>query len=224
MTEANENKRDRGTRGDRGLRGPTGPIGPEGPPGPEGAEGREGPEGVSPEVLIDRFIDAVADLGRELNTHKRQLIVTENRSLWARRAAIASFALGALGVVAAVLALVFGVRAKASADDIIAVRDGAREAACIQENAQSDRERDSQIQGLGLALSSSPLIDKTDPEDVAAYNRFIERYATRVRKELPFRDCTDEGLELYFEQPPIDPVTTDTTTPAPTLPMPEPAK
>jgi hypothetical protein len=110
-------------------------------------------------------------------------------------------------LVVLVLAIVSTVWGVSSVRDNVreneANRAQARISACVQANVTTERQR--------AALVSSILTFADDPLNLSPGEQaLLDRYTAEVEKQLPYRDCSPEGIDLYYEDPPADPADTGT--------------
>ncbi len=84
-------------------------------------------------------------------------------------------------------------------DDINASRQARNVSICIQTNVQIEGTRNALIGGADGLLSIST---QFTPEQIRTIH---DTYAAAVEAELPYRDCSPDGIAKYLEDPPADP-------------------
>ena len=149
---------------------------------------------------VQTLIDTCNRLEGKLELHRLELVKTGKTARRGRRIAILGIFIGLMSA--------FGIyKAFAATDDVDhLVRANARENAearvssCIQFNAQREEIRVAFKTSL-LALAPNGAALTPDQQQV------VLLYAAAVDKGLPYRDCSPEGIALYFSSPPKDPAT-----------------
>lgn len=78
---------------------------------------------------------------------------------------------------------------------------------CIQFNINQENTREAIINGL--VNTFRPLVQ---PGREADFEKFAKSLRENVEGLLPYRDCSDDGIERFLKNPPVDPAVTTTTT------------
>lgn len=140
----------------------------------------------------------------------------EGRSKTDRVVAIGAVCVAAAAVIAAVIGLRYGHDARVTADqlsaqanELIAQRDEARVASCVNDNVRAVGQRLAFHNGLATAGHPGP-DGKLPPNEQAV----IDAYDAAVAGSLPFRDCSPAAVAAYYANPPADPALNPTTTTA----------
>lgn len=143
----------------------------------------------SPEdPLVEQLKRVQSDLGFRRTTRRRVVAIAA--------AVVCDLIVSVLSVAAFV-----GVRhqQEQSADD----RTAARRGACIQFNTNQKNTRDAIV--FGLVETFRPL---TQPNRTADLDAFAKSLRANVDRQLPYRDCSEAGIQKFLEDPPPDPATT----------------
>lgn len=152
---------------------------------------------------IGKLTDVAVNLNEAMAELTGELKAARDDSSWAKRVANVSVAVAVVAVIAAVLGVAYGHEARATANDVASARNEARVSACVQANVSTVGQR-SAISGVFLVFAH-PDANGALPEAEQAVFAEIEG---RVATLLPFRDCTSEGIDLYYATPPADPALT----------------
>lgn len=103
---------------------------------------------------------------------------------------------------AAVVAQAAATEAQRTADQLATDRVKNSRGSCIQYNVDKSNQREAQVQGLIKALR------KLYGDSVQG-TRFINDFEPALRESvtelLPYRNCSDEGIKEFLENPPTDP-------------------
>lgn len=129
----------------------------------------------------------------------------DQRTTSAKRAAAVGVIVGAVSVSVAIGALAYGLDARATAQDIVEARREALTSGCIQANITTDRERSALVSALVALVPPGQALTPTQQATV-------DRYRAEVIGRLPYRDCTQAGIDEYLSHPPGDPATAPPTT------------
>lgn len=156
------------------------------------------------------FNELVVSLGRaseEMNAVKEQLRVANHRSALAKNVAVVGMVIGVFGIAVGTGGLIYAERANNTADEVQQIQEeraadqvSSRLASCVQQNVQTQRVRSALIAGVSVLTPQNGEDGRS--ERVAT---FINLYTKTVEKQLPFRDCSPNGIARYFEDPPGDP-------------------
>lgn len=185
-------------------RGPTGETGATGPPGAPGQRGERGES--SPDFV--RLITTIDGLSRDIHAHKSALAAADRRSRWARTVAVVGICVGILGVAVGMGGAIFGLNAQTTADDVSQARRDNLVSGCVQANITTQRTRAALVAGVSVLTTLNP--DRT-AEQQANVDEFVDRYTTSVERALPYRSCSPEGIAAYYDHPPVDPATIQTS-------------
>lgn len=143
---------------------------------------------------VDALISVIGDLQRELGAHR---VVVEKAHKRSRAAII----LSVLSIALIFLAGAGALSNRQAVREINQTRDEARRVTCVQENVGIARDR-AAISGSIIALA---------PPDTVFTEEQMERiaaYTATVTALTPFRDCSEKGIEEYYNHLPVDPATT----------------
>ncbi len=156
---------------------------------------------LSPEELA-RFISTVDTLTLEMRVHEEKLVATNKRSARAQNVATIGVAVGIFGVVVGLGGILAGLTARATADDLKQARRDGRVATCIQSNLQTQRTREALLSGVSVLTQPDA---RRGAAEQTALDRFVVEYGRKVDASLPYRDCSERGIEAYYRHPPDDP-------------------
>jgi hypothetical protein len=144
--------------------------------------------------LLQRTVDACDRLDKSLRDTRDAL----HRKIIRASAAVAIALLAALG------AVIIGARARTTASDLSSFvsateidRAQARVSACVQANVLTERQRTAMVSGLRAIAPPGTLS--------ATSQAALDKYATEVEAQLPYRDCSPAGIVAYYKNPPDDP-------------------
>lgn len=162
-----------------------------------------------------------ADVQRQLETERAATkIMVVRRDRW-RNIALTVIALGLVGSLAIGLwAKSVGDQAKRATvrnaqlaadlkslvDQQAADRLRNSRGSCIQFNVDQKNKREAQVQGLVDTF-------RLFVTDTSKLDDFAAAYRARLEVLLPYRDCSDAGVDKFLKNPPPDPATTTTTVP-----------
>lgn len=150
--------------------------------------------GNDPEFL-QNLIASIDKLTVEMHAHKDQLRITDRRSKWARSSAAVGLVVGAVGVAVGLGGLKYG-------HDLASSRRDAQESGCVQANLTTQRIREALAAGVSVLTQPNP---SRGEQEQAAVDRFVVEYTNHVNSALPYRDCSDRGIDAYYDHPPVDP-------------------
>lgn len=193
-----------GETGETGATGETGRTGRRGAPGQRGATGQTGDP--SPDFV--RLIATIDTLSRDIGDHKAALVVADRRSRWARTVSVVGICVGILGVAVGIGGALFGMSAQTTADDVGQARRDNLISGCVQQNLTTQRTREALVAGVSVLTNLNP---NRTPDEQAAVDEFVRRYTTQVEGALPYRDCSPAGIATYYDHPPADPATIQTS-------------
>lgn len=146
---------------------------------------------TNPSEEYQRFEETVDTLNKVLVSHRAELNKAKN-------VARSGVVVGIIGIIVGLIGGAVGFDGRSRAQDIVAARNEARISGCIQSNVAT--------QGSREALASSILVFADDPNHLTPKEQIIaDAYRSRVEHALPYRDCSPEGLDRYFDNPPADP-------------------
>lgn len=147
---------------------------------------------------VQQLIDDIGDLEEAMTRHRVTVLAADKRSRRARLTALLGTVVAACGLLAAIMAISFGVRADDRADRAERDRQERTVAACVQANVT--------LQSIRSALVKS-IIALVPPGTTltAAQLATIDAYTVAAARELPYRDCSPEGLATYYKNPPKNP-------------------
>lgn len=133
-------------------------------------------------------------LSRKLDHHRRDL------ARYRRAVQILTVTLFVVGVVA-VVAAVAAYRAREATEAANQSRQDARESACVQSNVATDKARKALTNSILVLVPGAKTPDDLNPEQRERY----DAYEASVTAALPYRDCTQSGIEEFYDNPPADP-------------------
>lgn len=154
------------------------------------------PEPTPPTMeQVDRLIHTIGDLQLELAATRA---VVERQYSRTRTAILLSVLATALVFLSGGLVISNYQATRATTQ----IRDEARIVTCVQENVG--------ILNTRVAISDS-IVALVPPGEVLTFEQEqrVAAYSARVTELLPFRDCSDEGIESYYDHLPEDPAETD---------------
>lgn len=164
-----------------------------------------------------RLAQTAQQLTEALDRLVDQLAAVRRRTVYGSVGLLVGF----IGIIVGVIGYVDARDAQDTANDIVAARDEARVAACQQDTRR--------VEGLYGAFHLSILTlvppgQPLSPEQEA----LLARYDEAVLQALPLRDCSPQGIDVYYSTPPTtaldgptsptDPPATLAATTAPTTP------
>lgn len=144
---------------------------------------------------VDRLIHTIGDLQLELAATRA---VVERQYSRTRTAILLSVLATALVFLSGGLVLSNYQATRATTQ----VRDEARVVTCVQENVGILNTRVAISESIVALAPAGTALTFEQEQRVAAY-------ADRVTELLPFRDCSEEGIESYYEHLPMDPAEAD---------------
>lgn len=163
---------------------------------------------LSPEDL-SRFISTVDALTLEMRVHEEKLMAANRRSARAQNVATIGVVVGIVGVVVGIGGAIFGLTAQSTTEDLKQARRDGRIATCVQSNLQTQRTREALLSGVSVLTQPDPRRSNTEQ---AAVDRFVVEYGRKVDGSLPYRDCSERGIDIYYQHPPADPALGRVTT------------
>lgn len=176
---------------------------------------------MSPE--FQRFDETVNRLEANLRSHRVELEqverdLTANANVTvantteiadARKVGKRGVVVGILGVVVGLVGIAVGADGRQTAKDnkdIIATqtkdRQEARLGSCIQSNVAVKKTREALVAGLGVFIVPIP---GREEAELQRLEQLLADFELAVNKALPYRDCSDKGIDKFFEDPPRDP-------------------
>lgn len=164
------------------------------------------PERRQSDQVVKAFDEKLDLLILALDAHRNQV-----RKVW--RWLVGAILLAAGSIMGAMVALLIGLYAVGVANDIIQVRTGSRESACIYGNI--NLAEDAELQVLHDQAFADELVPQPrTPEQDAAVKAALIRLAdsARIQARLRMLDCRADAIEQRYRNPPPDPATTPTST------------
>lgn len=159
---------------------------------------------LTPEEL-HQLIEKLDVVSEEMATHGAKLAVTDQRSRKARSTATVGVIAAIIGLAVGAGGILVGASARATADDINASRRESRESSCIQANVTTKANREALVNGLLAVFPPGQELSENQ-------KKVVERYSAQVEEALPYRDCSEKGVNAYFRDPPVDPALPPTST------------
>jgi hypothetical protein len=156
---------------------------------------------LSPEELHS-LVGTLDSLKSEMTNLRIALATADKRARWARSVAIVGVVVGIVGGSVGLGGVVVGVSARATADDLAQTRKESQVASCVQSNLTTQKTRSALIAGVSVLTQPNP---NRGPNEQAGVDRFVVEYTRNVHSALPYRDCSAEGINRYYENPPVDP-------------------
>lgn len=146
-------------------------------------------------TTMDRLSEEIRalrkELGEQRELHTRELHTMNVR---ARRMKILTIILALLVIVGCV----FTYQNRKTLEDFHTQRTESRRGACIQFNVTT--------QGQRTALHNALLTFVPDPDNMTAEQKTsLTKFDDAVENALPYRDCSDDGIDAYYSDPPPDP-------------------
>lgn len=169
---------------------------------------------LTPEELA-RFIDKTDELTREMQVHEQELRITSRRSERARNVATIGVVAALIGTAVGLGGILIGAGARGTADDLATTRKETQISSCVQANVGTQRTREALVKGVSILSLPDP--KRTDAQQ-AGIDRFVTEYTHSVDAALPYRDCSERGIKLYYANPPDDPALGSVPAPATTAP------
>jgi hypothetical protein len=115
----------------------------------------------------------------------------------AKRSRIA-FILSGISIVLILMAGGVVLQNRDAIHDANELRDEILLISCVQDNVSTQKDRDALVGSL-ITLADDP--NKLTTEEQA----LVDAYSKRVEELLPFRDCSEDGIEAYYNNLPPDP-------------------
>ena len=158
------------------------------------------------EEVATRLTESIDKLTVELRTVQINQEAAEQRQRKRRNFQAVCLAVLALAIVVACIAIY---RNGDTIKENEASRQQARIASCKQYNVQMKETREGVVQIAvasleGLAGDPANLTDA----ELGLREQVVARASATAEATFPYRDCSPEGLDAYFESPPPDPGTT----------------
>lgn len=156
---------------------------------------------LKPEELAS-LVSTIEVLNTEVAGLRVALLNADKRARWARSVAVIGVVAGIVGATVGIGGVLVGASAKATARDLAATRRENTVASCVQANLTTQRTREALIAGVSVVAQPNP--NRTEAES-ASVDRFVTDYTRNVEGKLPYRDCSQHGVDSYYENPPADP-------------------
>lgn len=163
-------------------------------------------QGVEQPSQLSRIEATLNTIDTKLGSLTSELRRVDGRTTAAKRAAVIGVIVGAVGVSIGIGALTYGLDARATARDIVDARSEARVTACKNDNVRADGQR----KAFHLSILTLVPLGPLTPDQQKA----LDRYDAAVAVAVPFRDCSPQAIEAYYQAPPADPALNPTTTTA----------
>jgi hypothetical protein len=103
-----------------------------------------------------------------------------------------------LVLLAVTMGIWYSIDAKHTVDNANQERAERSVTACVYSNAQLKKVRDTLVLSLASVIPENQALTREQQES-------LDRYKATVEATLTYRNCTDEGIKAYFENPPKDP-------------------
>lgn len=156
-----------------------------------------------------RFFERIDSLTLDMVDLKTSLVKTresvdrvDERAGQMRKVGWASLGTGLVSLIVAALALIGAGNTRQDADDRADEQAQARVSACIQFNAQRQELRETFVGSLVAIMDLNP---PDTPEEDQRRSTIVSTYRGTVEAQLPYRDCSDGGIDRYLSNPPADP-------------------